>query len=416
MAFKNPTPKTEEMYFKSINTSVDQYRTYLEELRTGSLQLSNIDFDTGKKTKAAEYTLTDESYAKLLAKLSERKFDRTSPELRENILDFYSDLSAPFETKKDAVRWQNVLASLDELKALTPVPISASSPPSALPLALAPAPVVTDGKHFDRVLIIVLENQNYGSAMKDHFLAQLAEKGASFTNFHALIHPSYPNYLAMVGGSMFGVRSNDQVTLPDDNSHRTIADFLDWRNYAEDYPPEPQPFLGDRGKYFRKHVPFLSFARIQQESFGNVVSVSTKNPHNRFVADVEDFRSDPKKHPLPRYMFYSPNVDDDGHDPVLLPGRGLKKASSWLNKFLKESFPLDEKAKGTLVIITFDESEYFDKTERIYTVFLGDMVKPGEITKTYTHYSVLRTIEDNFGLPPLNSGDGNAEPIAEVWK
>jgi len=416
MAFKNPTPKTEEMYFKSINTSVDRYRTYLEELRTDSLQLSNIDFDTGKKTKAAEYTLTDDSYAKLLAKLSERKFERASPELRVNILDFYSDLSAPFETKKDAVRWQNVLASLDQLKALTPAPAIAGSPAQAAAPSQASAPVTITGKHFDRVLIIVLENQNYGSAMKDPFLAQLAEKGASFTNFHALVHPSYPNYLAMVGGSMFGVRSNDQVTLPDDNSHRTIADFLDWRNYAEDYPSEPQPFLGDRGKYFRKHVPFLSFAKIQQESFGNVVSVSTKNPHNRFVADVEDFRSDPKKHPLPRYMFYSPNVDDDGHDPVLLPGRGLKKASSWLNKFLTESFPLDEKANGTLVIVTFDESEFLEKTERIYTVFLGDMVKPGEITKTYTHYSVLRTIEDNFGLLPLNTGDGHAEPIAEVWK
>ena len=127
MAFKNPTPKTEEMYFKSINTSVDQYRAYLEELRTGSLQLANVDFDTGKKTKAAEYTLTDDSYAKLLAKLSEGKFDRTSPELRQNILDFYSDLSAPFETKKDTVRWQSVLTSLDQLKALTPVPVNAGS-------------------------------------------------------------------------------------------------------------------------------------------------------------------------------------------------------------------------------------------------------------------------------------------------
>jgi hypothetical protein len=416
MAFKNPTSKTEEMYFKSINTSVDEYRAFLEELRTDSLRLSNVDLDTGKETKASEYTLTDDSYAKLLAKLSERKFDRTSPELRANILDFYSDLSAPFETKKDNVRWQNVLASLDQLKALTPVPTSASSPASALPLDLAPAPVVSGGKHFDRVLIIVLENQNYGSAMKDPFLAQLAEQGASFTNFHALIHPSYPNYLAMVGGSMFGVRSNDQITLPDDKSHQTIADFLDWKNYAEDYPSEPQPFLGDRGKYSRKHVPFLSFAKIQQQSFANVVSVSTKNPHNRFVADVEEFRSDPKKHPLPRYMFYSPNVDDDGHDPVLFPGPGLRKASTWLNKFLKDSIPLDQKMKGTLVIITFDESEYFEKTQRIYTVFLGDMVKPGAITKTYTHYSVLKTIEDNFGLPPLNTGDGSAEAITEVWK
>ncbi len=371
MAFKNPTPKTEEMYFKSINSSVDQYRAFLEELRTDSLQLSNINLDTSKKTRAAEYTLTDEAYAKLLAKLSKRKFDRTSPELRTNILEFYSDLSAPIETKKDSAGWQAVLTSLDQLKALTLVPASAGSPPQsqapaappapAVTPALAQAPVVSAGKHFDRVLIIVLENQNYGSAMKDPFLAQLAEKGANFTNFHALIHPSYPNYLAMVGGSMFGIRSNDQITLPDDKSHQTIADFLDWKNYAEDYPSEPQPFLGDRGKYVRKHVPFLSFAKIQQEGFRNVVSVSPKDPHNRFVADVEDFRSDPKKHPLPRYMFYSPNVDDDGHDPVLQPGRGLKKASSWLNQFLKDWFPLDEKMKGTLVIVTFDESEYFER-------------------------------------------------------
>ena len=191
MAFKNPTPKTEEMYFKSINSSVDQYRAFLEELRTDSLQLSNINLDTSKKTRAAEYTLTDESYAKLLAKLSERKFDRTSPELRTNILEFYSDLSAPIETKKDSAGWQAVLTSLDQLKALTLVPASAGSPPQsqapaappapAVTPALAQAPVVSAGKHFDRVLIIVLENQNYGSAMKDPFLAQLAEKGANFT-------------------------------------------------------------------------------------------------------------------------------------------------------------------------------------------------------------------------------------------
>jgi hypothetical protein len=135
MAFKNPTPKTEEMYFKSINTSVDQYRAFLEELRKDSLQLPNRDLDTGKTTKAGEYTLTDDSYAKLLNKLSEHKFDRTSPELRENILAFYSDISGPNETKKDNARWQNVLTSLDQLKALTPVPVSAGSSPPLVPSA-----------------------------------------------------------------------------------------------------------------------------------------------------------------------------------------------------------------------------------------------------------------------------------------
>ncbi len=61
--------------------------------------LPNCDLDSGNQTKAAEYSLTDETYAKLLAQLSERKFDWNSPELRDNILQFYSDLSVPIETK-----------------------------------------------------------------------------------------------------------------------------------------------------------------------------------------------------------------------------------------------------------------------------------------------------------------------------
>jgi hypothetical protein len=128
LAFKNPTPQTEDLYFKSINTTVDQYRVFLEEVRTDSLVLPNRDLDSGNLTKAAEYPLTDDTYAKLLSQLSDKKFNLTPPELRANILDFYSDLSAPIETKKDPVRWQSVLTSLDQLRLVTPAPVVASSP------------------------------------------------------------------------------------------------------------------------------------------------------------------------------------------------------------------------------------------------------------------------------------------------
>ena len=128
LAFNNPTPQTEEMYFKSINTTVDQYRIYLQQVRAGSLQLVNCDFDTGKETKAAEYSLTDDTYAKLLGRLVEHKFDLTSAELRDNILNFYADLSLPLETKKDPAHWQSVLSSLDQLKLVTPTPVLAATP------------------------------------------------------------------------------------------------------------------------------------------------------------------------------------------------------------------------------------------------------------------------------------------------
>jgi hypothetical protein len=128
MAFNNPTPQTEDLYFKSINTTVDRYRVFLEEVRTDTLVLPNCDFDTGNPTKAAEYSLTDDSYAKLLSQLSDRKFDVTLPELRANILDFYSEPGAPIETKKDPVLWQSVLRSLDQLKSVTPNVTVADSP------------------------------------------------------------------------------------------------------------------------------------------------------------------------------------------------------------------------------------------------------------------------------------------------
>jgi hypothetical protein len=128
LAFNNPTPQTEEMYFKSINTTVDQYRIYLQQVRANSLELVNCDFDTGKDTKAAEYSLTDDTYAKLLGQLSDRKFDLTSAALRDNILNFYADLSLPLETKKDPAHWQSVLAALDQLKLVTPTPILAATP------------------------------------------------------------------------------------------------------------------------------------------------------------------------------------------------------------------------------------------------------------------------------------------------
>src|SRR5437899_2141584 len=86
--------------------------------------------------------------------------------------------------------------------------------------------------HFDRVLIIVLENVDYEVASKDKNLAELATRGASFTNFHALFHPSYPNYLAMVAGTDFGIHrrgrlfADNQVNLPADLSHLTSAVVL----------------------------------------------------------------------------------------------------------------------------------------------------------------------------------------------
>lgn len=252
------------------------------------------------------------------------------------------------------------------------------------------------GRCFERVLIIVLENQNYGDAIVDPYLNSLAKKGASLTNFHAITHPSYPNYLAMITGKEIPTRGDNQINLDE----RTIADLLKaagltWKNYAEGYPGNCFKY-SIFGLYARKHVPFMSFIPIQEHECENIA------PANQLSEDL-------KAKALPNYMFYSPNMNNDGHDT------GLAYGSNWLKGFLEPLRKNEGFMKGTLIVVTFDESRN-DSANHIYTVLLGDMVKPGEYNETYNHYSALRTIEDNFGLGTLAEGDGGEKPITGVWK
>jgi hypothetical protein len=128
MGFNNPTAQTEDLYIKSIDIATDHYSAFLEEVRARTLVLPNCDLDSGELTKAGEYSLADESYARLLAQLSARKFNLTTPQLRNNILNFYSDLSLPIETRKNASRWQGVLSDLNQLKSTPMPPATATNP------------------------------------------------------------------------------------------------------------------------------------------------------------------------------------------------------------------------------------------------------------------------------------------------
>lgn len=278
--------------------------------------------------------------------------------------------------------------------------------------------------HFDRVVIIVLENADYERAIQDPNLTALAAHGASFTNFHALFHPSYPNYLAMIAGTDFGVHrggsflGDKQVNFPDDARHKTIADRLvaaglDFKQYAEELPAATCPWElsgqripEGRGNYARRHVPFLSFREVQQKFCDRVIRVDSSKSNNYFAEDA--------KKGLVAYSFYTPNLNHDGHDTT------VQVAGEWVRKFLDRTFAEKLRA-GTLVVITFDESGG-NEDNRIFTLFLGDMVKdasqqdPAALNRRYTHYSVLRTIEDNFGLEPLTANDRTTSPITDIWK
>jgi len=324
----------------------------------------------------------------------------------------------------------SLLVSLASAQSITQLPSDQSNQPQLTKSPqgkqdeAARAAARSPAHHFDRVLIIVLENVDYEVASKDKNLADLSAQGASFTNFHALFHPSYPNYLAMVAGTDFGIHrrgrllADNQINIPNDAPHHSIADRLiaaglDFKQYAEELPNETCPWnfstqhVSDkRGNYVRRHVPFLSFREVQQKWCDRVIRVDSSKSDNYFVQDA--------KKGLVAYSFYTPNMNHDGHDT------NVQTAGAWVKKFLDDSFP-QKLRQGTLVIVTFDESGG-NADNRIYTLFLGDMVKPANqqdpkaLGKLYNHYNVLRTVEDNFGLEPLTANDRNAAPITDIWK
>ena len=142
--FKIPTKQTEDMYIKSVDVTVEDYSRELQQLKRGpgsappnvvapnlglpNLVLPNLDFDTGHDTRAGEYVLCDKTYARLLDDLSKQSSASVPPPLRQNLLQFYSDLNAPIATKKDKKAWRQLLAELANLGSHNPDQHSANVP------------------------------------------------------------------------------------------------------------------------------------------------------------------------------------------------------------------------------------------------------------------------------------------------
>ena len=114
--FKPATPQTERVFLASLKAIRSDYRHRLEQVETGTLDLSNSDFDTGKPTRAGEYSLADRTYANLLAQLRKKHYKNVTPELRANILTFYEHYGTAPGTKHCKV-CRNLPQELDEIKA-----------------------------------------------------------------------------------------------------------------------------------------------------------------------------------------------------------------------------------------------------------------------------------------------------------
>ncbi len=254
---------------------------------------------------------------------------------------------------------------------------------------------------FRRIFIIVLENTNYDQALRQPFLGRLASMGVLFTDYHGVTHPSYPNYLAMVAGSSLGV-TNDTAKDLDATS---LIDLLEpagvtWKVYAENLPsPCFRGATSPDGLYARRHEPYISFRNVQE------------NPARcNQIVNAEQLLADVARDALAQYSLYIPNVKNDGHNT------DVGYADAWLKGFLSPLLGNPSFTKDTLVVTTFDENGR-GWGSQIYTAFVGPMVRAGiREGGRYDHYSLLRTIEENYGIGSLGREDAKARPICCIWK
>ena len=115
LAYRDPTPQTEDLYFRSMNDVVDNYSRMVHEAATGDPNFPNRNLDTGDVTRAGDYKLTDEAYASLVRRLSKHRFANVTPALQANILKFFSIGPANRSLKKH--KWRETQAALIALKA-----------------------------------------------------------------------------------------------------------------------------------------------------------------------------------------------------------------------------------------------------------------------------------------------------------
>ncbi len=197
-------------------------------------------------------------------------------------------------------------------------PMPKTKPSSSTVLTSSQKVFKTASTHFDRVVYIVFENQQYKEVVLNSTFKELMKKGTSFTQFFVETHPSQPNYIAMIAGDTLGVQTDSNVSL--DGKH--LGDLLEdkgmnWSVYAEDYPGHC--FLEEsRGYYARKHVPFLSFKNVEQ----NKARCSN-------VKNLLEFDKDWKAHQLPTFSMIIPNNFNNGHDT------DIKTTANWINQYLK---------------------------------------------------------------------------------
>lgn len=267
---------------------------------------------------------------------------------------------------------------------------------------------------FKHVVVVMEENHSYDEVVGDpnmpYFNNTLIPQGALMTDSHGATHPSEPNYLALFGGSFYGIQDDScDNTVPAQSSNLAKALLERGKTfaiYSEDMPtqgsttctytpPDLAASTGDPAAgYRKKHNPYVFF-QIE----------GTLPPEGN-----KTFAQFPQGHfeDLPTVSFVIPDQWHDEHDGTDVScDQWLRQNMSAYNEWAGKH--------NSILVVTWDENDFVAASNQIATVITGAEVIPGKYNQTINHYNVLRTIEDFYHLPPSNNAAA-AEPIHGIFR
>lgn len=264
-----------------------------------------------------------------------------------------------------------------------------------------------------KVLVVIEENHSFDQMRSGMpYLASLAEHYGYATHWSALAHPSEPNYLALAGGSMFGVTDDGPPSvnagkvgdassvfgqaLAAGRSAATYAESMPRHCYGRDYPDtSAAPAL-----YATRHNPWVYFSTERAQCA-------------QYDVDLGSFAADAAHDTLPDIGFLVPNLAHDGHDG------SLAAADDWLQERLAPVLASSDFTSGRLaVVVTGDEDDGKgeDPDNTVLTTVLHVDLHHQVIDTPLTHYSLTRFMADIIGVtPPGEARDAPDMRAAFGW-
>lgn len=221
-----------------------------------------------------------------------------------------------------------------------------------------------------------MENHSAGEALSGSFVSSLAARYGVAANYHAISHPSVPNYLALTSGQTWGVQDDGYYSLP----HAGIGDQLTsarigWRAYMEGLTDagcidSPVPY--DPG-----HNPFAYYGG---RCPSNVVPLSA------LAADLAGS--------TPRFSWITPDRCHDGHDC------SEEESDAWLRQEVGAIMSSAAWKSNGALFITWDEDDQ-SAGNQVLTLVVAPGMRHVVSKRPYTHYSLLATVEDLLGVARL---------------